>query len=172
MGKPIIQFTIKHPKMYKFIIRVRSGILVWLTHSLALPILKLIRKPEKFPYSMQQLNEFEVGSMGRDLADFLDNKELELLPYYARHDMKHILLEYDTTDEGEGCLQCFMLGNGHLSFPVVATVVYCFVTMPEYWHHFKLAYQRGKRSAPIGNLDWFATLTVPTSDLKKRIIKK
>jgi ubiquinone biosynthesis protein Coq4 len=56
-----------------------------------------------------------------------------LLPYYARHDIKHILLDYDTKNEGEGCLQCFMLGNGHVSFPVVATVLYGWATMPEHW---------------------------------------
>src|SRR6218665_2432802 len=132
--------------MYKLIISIRSAILVWLTHGLALPILKLIRRPEKFPYAMEALKQFPNGSMGKELANFLQIKNLELLHYYARHDMKHILLEYDTTDEGEGCLQCFMLGNGHLSFPVVATVLYCFATMPEHWSTFKQAYKRGKAS--------------------------
>ena len=121
---------------------------------------------------MEELNLFQEGTMGKDLANFLDNKELELLPYYARHDMKHILLEYDTTDEGEGCLQCFMLGNGHLSFPVIATVIYCFCTMPEYWQHFRAAYGRGKCSSAIGRLNWFAVLPMPTSELKKLIVKK
>src|SRR6478672_1155407 len=114
--------------MYKFFIITRSRILVWLTHSLALPMLKLVRKPEKFPYDFDQLQQFPNGTMGKALADFLDRKDLQLLTYYARHDMKHILLDYDTTDEGEGCLQCFMLGNGHISFPVLPTVMYCFVT--------------------------------------------
>ena len=75
---------------------------------------------------------------------FLEIKELRILPYYARHDMKHILLDYDTTDEGESCLQCFMLGNRHISFPVMATVLYGFITMPEHWRAFKKAYNRGK----------------------------
>ncbi len=158
--------------MYKLIIKLRSNILVWLTHSLALPILKLVRKPERFPYSRAQLNNFPLGTIGKDLADFLDTKDLQLLPYYARHDMKHILLDYDTTDEGEGCLQCFMLGNGHISFPVLATVLYCFVTMPEYWHHFVAAYKRGKRSNKIANLQWFAILKKPTEELKNLIHSK
>ena len=158
--------------MYKFIVKLRSSVLVWLTHSLALPILKLVRKPERFPYSRAQLNNFPLGTIGKDLADFLDSKDLLLLPYYARHDMKHILLEYDTTDEGEGSLQCFMLGNGHVSFPVLATVIYCFASMPEYWHHFVAAYKRGKQSASIGNLDWFAVLHTNTSELKNLVAKK
>ncbi|HRD56515.1 MAG TPA: hypothetical protein PK504_00635 [Ferruginibacter sp.] len=158
--------------MYKIIIGTRSAILVWLTHSLALPILKLIRKPEKFPFTLDTLQSFPQGSMGKELANFLNEKKIALLPYYARHDMKHILLQYDTTDEGEGCLQCFMLGNRHLSFPVVATVVYCFVTMPEYWSKFRQAYSRGRTSQPIADLNWIGILQTPVKDLQQMLAKK
>ncbi|MBC7866093.1 MAG: hypothetical protein H7X88_01050, partial [Gloeobacteraceae cyanobacterium ES-bin-316] len=109
--------------MYQVIINIRSKILVYLTHKMALPVLKILRKPEVFPFSKKQLMQFEEGSLGKDLVNFIDDKELELLPYYARHDIKHILFGYDTTDDGEVCLQSFMMGNGHLSFPVVATVL-------------------------------------------------
>ena len=117
--------------MYQLIIQLRSSLLVFLTHNMALPLLQLIRKEDKFPYNMQQLMAMPAGSLGYNLAAFLRQKQLKLLPYYARHDIKHLLLEYDTTDEGEVCLQCFMLGNGHISFPVLATVFYGFTTMPE-----------------------------------------
>jgi hypothetical protein len=155
--------------MYPLLKKFRSDVLVYLTHQMALPILKMIRKPEVFPYSKQQLQQFKEGSMGKDLVNFIEEKRLELLPYYARHDIKHILLDYDTTDEGEGCLQFFMLGNGHISFPVLATVVYCFVTMPEYWGKFKMAYQRGKRAPGITQWKWFEILELSTLELKGRI---
>lgn len=113
--------------------------LVYLTHQMALPVLRLIRRPERFPYTVDELKNFPEETLGNDLVNFLEIKQLDLLPHYARHDIKHILLGYDTTDEGEGCLQCFMLGNGHVSFPVLATVMYGFVTMPEYWPSFKKA---------------------------------
>ncbi|MFT3979876.1 MAG: hypothetical protein QM687_05355 [Ferruginibacter sp.] len=158
--------------MYKLIISARSAVLVWLTHRLALPILKLIRQPEKFPYPLESLQQFPEGTMGRMLASFLEEKKLDLLPYYARHDMKHILLEYDTTDEGEGCLQCFMLGNGHLSFPVVATVLYCFSTMPEHWIVFRQAFKRGRASQPVANLPWFCILHTPVKELQQMIALK
>jgi ubiquinone biosynthesis protein Coq4 len=159
----------KYLKMYKQIKKIRSQLLVYLTHKMALPVLKLIRKEEKFPYTLAELQCFATGTLGNDLYNFLDNKELELLPYYARHDMKHILLGYDTTDEGEGCLQCFMLGNGHLSFPVVATVLYGLCTMPEYWKAFAVAYKRGKACKPIAEWKWFEILTNETIMLQKII---
>ena len=133
--------------------------LVYLTHRMALPVLQLIRKPEIFPFTLEELKNFPDNTLGSDLSGFLERKQLDLLPYYARHDIKHILLDYDTTDEGEGCLQCFMLGNGHLSFPVIATVLYGFITMPEHWSAFKQAYRRGKRSKPISNWKWFERAT-------------
>ena len=155
--------------MYKSIIKLRSVLLVYLTHQMALPVLRVIRKAEIFPYSKAELTNFPDKTLGRDLIGFLDDKDLDLLPYYARHDIKHILLEYDTTDEGEVCLQCFMLGNGHISFPVAATVLYGFVTMPEYWKKFRVAYRRGKRSIAIKNWKWFCILEETTQSLIHKI---
>jgi len=158
-------------KIYEQIKKTRSAVLVYLTHRMALPVLRIIRKPELFPFTREELKNFPDETLGKDLINFLEIKKLELLPYYARHDIKHILLNYDTTDEGEGCLQWFMLGNRHISFPVIATVVYAFVTMPEYWTAFKKAYARGRRSKPIADWKWFEILEHPTKSLIQQIDK-
>jgi ubiquinone biosynthesis protein Coq4 len=155
--------------MYKIYVKIRSIILVYLTHNLALPILKIIRKPQKFPFKESDLLQMPVGSLGNDLIQYLKKRNLQLLPYYAKHDIKHILLNYDTTDEGEVCLQCFMLANGHFSFPVAITVLFGFVTMPEHWYIFKKAVKRGQRSTQIKNWNWFAILKQPTSTLRAKI---
>lgn len=156
-------------KVYTMIKQWRSAMLVYLTHKMALPVLRLIRRPERFPYTVEELKNFPDETLGKDLVDFLETKDLELLPHYARHDIKHILLGYDTTDEGESCLQCFMLGNRHVSFPVLATVLYGFVTMPEYWSSFKKAYRRGAQCKPISGWKWFEILGEKTTDLKNKI---
>ena len=155
--------------IYKTIIKLRSAILVYLTHKLALPFLKLVRKPEVFPYSAVELQAFPQGSLGNDLVSFLQKKELDLLPYYTKHDIKHILLGYDTTDEGEVCLQCFMMGNRHFSFPVVATVLYGLLTMPEHWSSFRVAFKRGRECSSISDWKWFEILHCPTLQLKAMI---
>ena len=156
-------------KVYRFLIRLRSDILVFLTHNMALPVLRFIRKPKIFPYTKEQLLHFPSGTLGKDIIIFLEEKKLQLLPHSAKHDIKHILLQYDTTDDGEVCLQCFMLGNGHLSFPVAATVLYGFVTMPEHWKKFTAAYRRGKQSIPIADWKWFEILQEPTTSLIQKI---
>jgi len=155
--------------MYKLLVKLRSRCLVFLTHHMALPVLRLVRRSEVFPYTRADLAFFPDGSLGKDLAAFLDERDLQLLAYYARHDMKHILLDYDTTDEGEGSLQCFMLGNGHVSFPVIATVLYAIFTMPEYWPTFRKAYKRGRRANRIAQWKWAELVGEQTETLKKKI---
>jgi ubiquinone biosynthesis protein Coq4 len=155
--------------MYKIIIQVRSAVLVYLTHRIALPFLKLVRKPQPFPFTAEQLLQMPDHTLGKQLIQMLEQKKLQLLPYYAKHDIKHILLGYDTTDEGEVCLQCFMLGNGHLSFPVGATVLYGFFTMPEHWGAFAKALRRGRSCLPIEGWKWFEILSEPVHELQRKI---
>lgn len=156
-------------KVYCILAGLRAKVLVFLTHNMALPMLRFIRRPQVFPYNTEQLKGFPEGTLGNDLVNFLESKNLKLLPHYAKHDVKHILLQYDTTGEGEVCLQCFMLGNRHFSFPVAATVLYGFVTMPEYWTVFAKAYRRGKKSITIKDWYWFSILHEPTQTLIHKI---
>ncbi len=156
--------------MYKTLIKYRSALLVFLTHKMALPVLKIIRRPEQFPYTMNQLMQMEEGSLGKALGAFIKEKDLALLPHYARHDLKHILLQYDTTDEGEVCLQCFMLGNGHLSFPVIATVLFGVFTMPEHWKAAWHAFKRGRSAVSIADWNWFEIIPSQVQQLRANII--
>ena len=155
--------------MYQILLQLRSSLLIFLTHNMALPFLRMVRKEEIFPYSMHALAQMTAGRLGNDLFHFLRQRNLQLLPYYERHDIKHILLQYDTTDEGEVCLQCFMLGNGHISFPVAATVLYGFITMPEYWKKFIVAYRRGKKTVAVKDWQWFQLITEQTISLQQKI---
>jgi ubiquinone biosynthesis protein Coq4 len=142
---------------------------VFLTHRLALPLLKVIRKPEVFPYNRDQLKSLPDGTLGRDLIEMLDQNKLELLAHYAKHDMKHILLGYPTTDEGEVCLQAFMLGNRHVSFPVLVTVAFGVLVMPEHWSAMISAFRRGRNANTISTWNWSEVVNEQTSFLKNKI---
>lgn len=158
--------------MKKLLISIRSAILVLLTHKIALPLLKIVRRPNVFIYTKEQLGMLPQGSLGNDLFLFLEKRKLPLLKHYARHDLKHVLLNYDTTDEGEACLQTFMLGNGRISFPVLATVMYGFITMPEHWKKMRLAYTQGMQSTSFHHWKWNELLVTETAVLRKRIFKQ
>ena len=149
--------------------KVRESILVILTHKIALPMLKLVRRPNEFTYSEDELQSLPAGTLGNDLFLFLKQRNLPLLKHYARHDLKHVLLGYDTTEEGEACLQSFMFGNGRISFPVLATVTYGIITMPEYWSKMKKAFLQGKKSNSIHTWKWNEILKEPTEELRRKI---
>ena len=155
--------------MKKLLISLRSTILVLLTHKIALPLLKIIRTPNNFNYTKNDLEKFLPGTLGNDLFLFLEERNLPLLQHYSRHDLKHVLLNYDTTDEGEACLQTFMLGNGRVSFPVLATVIYGFATMPEHWKKMRQAYKLGKKSNSIHHWKWNEVIAEQTILLRSKI---
>jgi ubiquinone biosynthesis protein Coq4 len=149
--------------------KIRETILVYLTHKMALPVLKLVRRPNIFTYSEGELQSLPAGTLGNDLFIFLEQRDLPLLKHYVRHDLKHVVLGYDTTEEGEACLQSFMFGNGRISFPVLATVTYSFITMPEYWSKMKQAFLQGKGSNPIHQWKWNDIIKEPTEELRRKI---
>lgn len=150
---------------------LRCKILVFLTHKIALPILKITRKAKPLPYSVQALQSMPKGIVGRDLIDYVEEKDITLLSHYARHDMKHLLLGYDTSEEGEICMQCFMFGNGRISFPVLITVFFGLFFTPEYWRKMRLAFQMGKQCNPIYKWDWMQLLELETAFVKTQIFK-
>ncbi len=150
---------------------LRCRILVFLTHQIALPIIKITRKAKPLPYSVQALQSMPKGIVGRDLVDYVEEKDITLISHYARHDMKHLLLGYDTSEEGEICMQCFMFGNGRISFPVLITVVFGLLFTPEFWQKMKLACQMGKECHPIYKWDWMQLLELETEFVKSQIFK-
>lgn len=54
-------------------------------------------------------------------------------------------------------------------FPVAATVIYCFATMPEYGVSFRKAFNRGRKAVAICHWNWVEILSQPTQELKNRI---
>ena len=155
--------------MKRLLKKLRSNILVMLTHTIALPILKIVRRKKKFPYSMEQLSALPFETVGNELWQLLNAENLRLLPYYERHDIKHVVLEYPFTDEGEASLQFFMLANGRVSFPVVATVLYGLATMPEYYSSFRKAWERGRQAKNLESMDWFGIMELPLANVQNQI---
>jgi ubiquinone biosynthesis protein Coq4 len=149
--------------------KLRCACLVALTHNVALPLLKRFRKVKPFPYTKEELVQMPAGTVGKALADFLGEKQLPLLSHYARHDLKHVVLGFDTTEEGELCLQSFMLGNGRISFPVLATVLFGICTSPEHWKKMHTAYQKGKHCICIHSWNWFGLVPQQTVVIRKQV---
>jgi hypothetical protein len=156
--------------MKKKIKQFRSALLEFLTHRIALPLIGKFRKKPAFKHSMSDLMQFEDGTLGKDLALYLNKVNFKLLPNYEQHDCKHIILQYEMNEEGEARMQFYFLGNRHYSVPVLSTCVICFFLMPEYWKQFYKDYQRGKTGKPFNNIDYNRLVFFQTNDLRKQFI--
>lgn len=146
---------------------IREKIITFNVHQIALPIIRKFVKAGKIPYSINQLKYFPDGTLGSELYNFLNQHQIQLLPYFETHDIKHVLLGYTITDKDEACMQFFYLGNKHYSIATLLTVVTSVIMMPEHWVSFKQSYKRGRYSKPIGKLQLETLLLNKTSQIKQ-----
>lgn len=145
--------------------------LIWLTHSVGMPYFKLVRKPIVFDYTMDDLGQMPTDTVGYNLFVFLKENDLHLLPYYEKHDIKHIVLGYPPTECGEVCLQCFMLANGRYTLPVLIAVVFGCLTMPEYWSQFWIAIKRGWNNKSLQQVTWFDLLPFSFKGIQSMLLQ-
>lgn len=138
--------------------KIRTKLLSWLIES-AVPFLNMFRNPPKWPYTLDDQRNFPKGSLGREVAAFLDARGLPLLPKYEVHDTLHVLFQYGTTPFEEMRLQGFMIGNGNSTFAGKVLFILGLIIMPEYWPYLKQDLQRGKEANSLKNYE-FETLVL------------
>ncbi len=112
------------------------------------PVLNLVRKPTPWP-TLAQLRGYPVGSLGREVAAYLDARCLPFKVRYENHDAIHCILDYDTTIRGEMELQAFMWANDSSSPAGRILFVIGGLLLPEQWAAMGAAFRRGMRAAPI-----------------------
>ena len=112
------------------------------------PVLNLVRRPARWP-TLGELRAYPPGSLGREVAAYLDARGLPFKVCYENHDAIHAVLDYETNIRGEMELQAFMWANNSSS---PAGRVLFFVgglLLPEQWDAMRRAYRRGRAAAPI-----------------------
>lgn len=132
----------------------------------AVPILNFFRQAPYWTHSMDDLRILPQKSVGRDLAFFIDNQNLMLLPKYEVHDVLHVILGYGTTPIEEMKLQGFMIGNRSSTFGGKVLFVLGLVIKPEYWKQVKKELKRGRHAAIIRGIDFNNLVHVKTEELR------
>jgi hypothetical protein len=99
----------------------------------------------------RKLKEFPDGTLGKDIANWLEKNNLRLVPNFESHDMKHVLLDFKMTPVDEIRLQAFMLGNGNYTIPSFAIFIFGAILLPDLWVTFYKDYKNGLYSKPIKN---------------------
>jgi ubiquinone biosynthesis protein Coq4 len=121
--------------------------------SFAAFIVRILQKTTNMqPYRayLETLKEYPRGTVGREVAGFMESNNYHFIPGFANHQMKHVLLGYDATAEDEVRMQAFMLGNGNFS-PFCVLSLLLGVGMPGLFTLLVQDYRAGKKCVSIVN---------------------
>ncbi|MEO8164188.1 MAG: hypothetical protein ABI619_02215 [Betaproteobacteria bacterium] len=118
----------------------------------------LVVKPLQFlfpskPYEqkLEYMRSLPEHTVGHDLARMLDCKGLKLIPGFGKHDLNHLILNYDMDPEEELCMQAYLIGNGHWQLQCFLFLSSA-VLLPGLWSTLWAHYNLGKRSEPLSSL--------------------
>ncbi len=137
------------------------------------PIYKLMMPRNKsWQLTKADLSAFPEGSLGKNLANFLDQNQFDILPFLETHDVYHVLLGYKPTILDEARLYFWLFGNGKRSIEVFSTVLSGFIFLPEYSMDLIRHYRLGKTGCNISNWDFQGLMTNDLELLRGRIYQK
>lgn len=111
------------------------------------------------------LENCSKNTIGSDILKMLEENNLDVIPFYEEHDLKHLVLNYGMTSEEEIKMQAFLFGNGDRS---TSCLLFLFsgIIMPSAWSKFYKEYKRGKLSPDISNLKLEKCKNLSTANLK------
>jgi hypothetical protein len=112
------------------------------------PVLNLVRRPTPWP-TLDELRGYSEGTLGREVAAYLDARGLPFKVRYENHDAIHALLDYETNIRGEMEVQAFLWGNGSSSRAGRVLFVVGGLLLPEQWPAMRRAFRRGRAARPI-----------------------
>ncbi len=98
-----------------------------------------------------------AGTVGHALHTFLRAHGFRLVPGYQRHDLKHVLLGFDTSASDEMRMQVFMTGNGGFGKESAMALLFLPWT-PDMWAEIPRLLLAGRLSRPVGGRDFEATM--------------
>ncbi len=135
------------------------------------PIYRFLTKQKKdaWKYGIDDLRNFPTGSLGRELAAFLDEHGIELMPKFEGHDVYHILTGYGTSPEAESRMQWWLLGNRKYSFYTLGTVMVSIMFFPDQYGHFIRDYVKGSKVQKISDWDFESLLYANINMLRLNI---
>jgi ubiquinone biosynthesis protein Coq4 len=130
---------------------------------------KLIFKNKNWKYTKEDMRQMPEGSLGRDLAYFLDKNKFDLLPHLEVHDVFHVFLGFEPTIVEESKMQFLLFGNGRRTTDVLGTVLSAMILLPDCWSELLHHYRMGKAYKKFIDWDYGNMLLVDTESFKKAI---
>ena len=148
----------------------RTRLLQWLVNLTAPIYMSLTKKNKKaWKYTLKDLKKFPSGSLGRELANFLDHHNIDLIPKAERHDIFHMLTGYSISPEEETTMQFWLLGNRKFTPYTIGTCIIGLFLIPENWSNYINAIKKGMQSPSISNWDFESMLYFNLNQILNRI---
>ncbi|MGD1845865.1 MAG: hypothetical protein ACFB10_10775 [Salibacteraceae bacterium] len=122
---------------------------VYLSLELGVALLQFLGPQKRLDNQLKALAHYPKGTLGYDLSQWLRQRNNRLVPGFESHDLKHLLLGYDTSPEDEVRMQAFLLGNGNVTGPTLFLFLYGSFWMPRLWKHFPKDFRRGQHTQPM-----------------------
>ncbi|MEZ4805174.1 MAG: Coq4 family protein [Bacteroidia bacterium] len=148
---------------------MRKYLLKIFTKHLLFNVIKYFYKPSYQRIKLSDLATCPSGSLGKATLSFLEINQFELFHGYEVHDLKHVLLNYQTDLFGEIEMQFFELGNGNKSISVLMVVIAVLVLCPDGILRYISSYKRGKSSRPLIKIKLENCLHMNLSELQSQL---
>ena len=115
----------------------------------AVSVIEACSAMDKYHKQVDDLRRLDEGTLGKNIANCLDQHRLTLVPKFESHDLKHVLLNYKMTAEDEIRLQAFMIGNGNYSIPSFVIFLFGAILLPDLWQTFYTDFKKGRQTISI-----------------------
>lgn len=132
-------------------------------------IAKPLYKNENWPYVHNDLYSLPIGSVGRELVEYLDQKQFKLIKGYEPHDVKHILTGYEMDTLDEVRLQFYLYGNGNKTLPVLFTLAFGICLIPEHIFTFWEDFKNGSKARSLFYIDYASLMSDNLISVRKAV---
>ena len=132
--------------------KMREDLYAFLTLKIYFPFCMWVYKGKGEPFPLASMLGSPEHSLAKRTGIFLRSMQLEPMPGYEDHDMKHTLLGYGATLEDEVAMQYFEWANGNRSLPVITVILFGTLIMPEKWTAYQRAFKRGREALPLKDI--------------------
>jgi hypothetical protein len=146
--------------------------IIKVSFDISVSTIEYFSKMDRYHQQVDELRKLENGTLGKEIANCLDDHKLTLVPKYESHDLKHVLLDYKMTAEDEIRMQAFMIGNGNYSIPSFTIFFFGALLLPDLWMTFYSDFKKGRQTAPISSwtVNDFANRTI--SELRTELARQ
>ena len=130
------------------------------------PLQKFFYDKGFYERKLIRMRDLPKNTVGNDIAKMLDTNELQLIPKYEEHDLKHLILGYEMTTIDEIRMQAYLFGNGNYKLSCILFLS-SGLLFPRLWDDFYHEYKKGKIAPKIINLKLDECIDKQTREIRK-----